>query len=184
MSKSAKHQIALGLSIVFKAFFKLKYRSAVTFGKRVIINHRFKFKGAGRLIIAADANLWAHKEPNEFFTYSPDAVIKIGERTRLNGVGIQCRESVQIGQDCLVGSAVIMDNDFHSLNFEHRNNPAFIKSAPVHIDDKVWLAGQCAILKGVKIGKEAVVGFRAVVASNVPEKTVVAGNPAIVVKNL
>lgn len=184
MNKNTKVKIGLLLSAFFRLYFKLRYGKKIAWGKNVIVNHRFKFAGPGRLVIADEVNLWAHKEPNEFFTYAHDAVIRIGKRTRINGIGVQCRKSVRIGEDCLIGSAVIMDNDFHSVHFEHRNDPAHIKSSEVIIGDGAWLAGQCAILKGVTVGEEAVVGFRAVVAQNVPAKTVVAGNPATVVKKL
>ena len=198
MKKGLKYKIGKGLSGLFRLWFLLRYGSHVSWGKGVIVNHRFKFSGKGKLIIGDDVNLWAHKEPNEFHTYTAEAEIKIGARSRLNGVGIQCRQQVLIGEDCLIGSAVIMDNDFHSVNFEERNGgdggaeaseaantgAAGIKTAPVVIENKVWLAGQCAILKGVTVESEAVVGFRAVVSKDVAMKTVVAGNPAVVVKHL
>lgn len=184
MNNNLKHKIALLLSAFFKSYFKLRYGKKISWGKNVIVNHKFKFGGKGKLIIGDEVNLWAHKEPNEFFTYSTEARIKIGSRTRVNGIGVQCRKSVVIGADCLIGSAVIMDNDFHSIHFEYRNDPQYIKSAEVIIGDRAWLAGQCAILKGVTIGEEAVVGFRAVVSQNVAPKTVMAGNPAMVVKKI
>lgn len=184
MNKALKQTIALYLSFLFKSYFKLRYGKKIQWGKDVIVNHRFKFSGKGRLSIDAGVNLWAHKEANEFHTYSEKALIKLGARSRLNGVGIQCRKEVTIGEDCLIGSAVIMDNDFHSLKFEDRHNPLAIKTAAVKIENKAWLAGQCAILKGVTIGEAAVVGFRAVVSQSVAPKTVVAGNPAMVVKKI
>jgi len=48
----------------------------------------------------------------------------------------------------------------------------------------VWAGGQSAILKGVTIGENSIVGFRAVVTRDVPPNVVVAGNPAGVVKEL
>lgn len=179
-----KKQLALILSIFFKLFYTLRYGNRVSFGKKVIVNHQFKFKGRGRVEIGDDVNLWTHKEPNEFFTYSPQAVIKVGKGCRINGASIQCKTSVTIGEDCLIGSCIIIDTDFHSIHAEKRNDPAFVKSKPIVIQDRVWLAGQSAILKGVTVGEEAVVGFRAVVTKDVAAKTVVAGNPAQVVKTL
>ncbi|MEK7672401.1 MAG: acyltransferase [Patescibacteria group bacterium] len=176
--------IAKILSSVLRAYFKLRFGGRISWGRDVILNHRFKFKGPGKLIIGDEVNMWAHKEANEFLTFSNEAVIKIGKRTRLNGVTVQCRQSVTIGEECLIGSAIIMDNDFHSVYFEKRKDPKAIKSAPVVIGDCVWLAGQCAILKGVNIGTESVVGFRAVVTKDIPAKKVAAGNPAVIVKDI
>lgn len=174
--------IAVFVSALMKAFLRLRHRNRIAWGKGVILNHRFLFRGPGRLVIGDECNLWAHQEPNAFHTYDKDAVIKIGKRCRLNGVSVHCRKTVAFGEDCLAGSAIIMDNDFHSTEFAHRNDPARIKSKPVVIEDRAWLAGQSAILKGVTVGKDAVVGFRAVVTKDVPEGRIVAGNPAEIVK--
>jgi len=48
----------------------------------------------------------------------------------------------------------------------------------------VWLAGQTAVLKGVHIGDNSIVGFRGVVTSDVPPNVIVAGDPARVIKQL
>jgi maltose O-acetyltransferase len=52
------------------------------------------------------------------------------------------------------------------------------------IGDDVWVGNGAMILKGVTIGDRAVVAARAVVTKDVPPDTVVAGNPARVVKTL
>jgi acetyltransferase-like isoleucine patch superfamily enzyme len=160
----------------------LRYRGRVRFGKGVVLNWRFRFRGPGRLEIGDGCNLWAHQEPNAFHTYGKDSVIRIGKNCRLNGVSVHCRKAVTFGGDCLAGSAILMDNDFHSVEFDHRNDPAYIKSKPIVIEDRAWLAGQSAILKGVTVGKDAVVAFRAVVTKDVPEGRIVAGNPAEIVR--
>lgn len=170
------------ISLFCRAFFSLRYGSRIVWGKGITMNYRFRFRGPGKLVIGDGVNLWAHQEPNAFQTYHPDAIISIGDRSRLNGTAIHCRKSVTIGEDGLSGSAILLDNDFHSIIFQTRNDPSAIKVAPIVIGKRVWLGGQCAILKGVTIGDEAVVGFRAVVTRDVPTKMVVAGNPAIVVK--
>ena len=178
MKKTAKKALAARLCLPLKWWYSLASGGRIKFGKNVIVNHRFRFTGKGRLHIGDNAILWAHKEPNEFITFGPDALIEVGARTRLNGLSVQCKKHVSIGADCMVGSSMIMDTDFHSIYFDRRDEPEFVKTWPVIIKDRVWLAGQCAILKGVTVHEEAVVGFRAVVAKDVPAKTVVAGNPA------
>lgn len=176
--------IAKIVSFLLKRLFSLRYHGMVKFGKRIYVNHRFKFFGKGKLIIGNDVNLWAHKEPNEFHTFSGKALIKIGDGCRLNGVTIQSKEAVSIGRNCLIGSAMIMDTDFHSTDFRHRSDPEFVKSKPVTIGNDVWIGGQAAILKGVSVGDKSVIGFRALVTKTVPESVVVGGNPAVVIKNL
>ena len=57
-------------------------------------------------------------------------------------------------------------------------------SAPVIIEDNVWIGQFATILKGVTIGKGSIVATRAVVTKDVPPYTIVAGNPAKVVKKI
>lgn len=118
-------------------------------------------------------------------TYNRDAVIEIGDNTRLNGAGLMATCGITVGRDCMLGSTLILDTDFHSTDLDRRSNPhAKVRSAPVTIGSNVWLAGQTVVLKGVAIGDNSVVGIRSVVTSNVPPNVIVAGNPARLVKQL
>jgi maltose O-acetyltransferase len=179
-----KKLVAKIVSIPLKWIFKIRYFGKVKFGKRIYINHRFKFQGKGKLFIGNDVNLWAHEEWNRFQTFDKNAVIKIGDGCRLNGATIQSKKSVVVGKNCLIGSAMIIDTDFHSTDYRHRNDPKFIESKSIVIGDDVWVAGQSAILKGVHIGDRSVIGFKSLVTKDIPKDVVAAGNPATVVKNL
>ncbi len=57
-------------------------------------------------------------------------------------------------------------------------------AAPIVIEDDVFVGTDALVLKGVTIGEGAVVGAEAVVSQDVPSRTVVAGNPATVVREL
>jgi len=52
------------------------------------------------------------------------------------------------------------------------------------IEDNVWLGGGAILLPGVRVGRNAVVGAGAVVSRSVPADTVVAGNPARVIREI
>lgn len=177
-----KKTIALTISKFLILFQKLRHGNHIKFGRGVILNHRFKFRGKGRLTIEPNANLWAHEEPNRFFTYDKSAHIIVGKNSRLNGLTCHCQKSVIIGQDCLVASASISDTDFHT--FDDPDHILFKnqQSKPVKIGNKAWICGQTTILKGSEIGEGTVVGFRAVVTKKFPANVVVAGNPARIVK--
>lgn len=55
---------------------------------------------------------------------------------------------------------------------------------PIVIGDNVWIGEYASVLKGVTIGTGAIVASHAVVTKDVPPYTIVAGNPARVVKEL
>jgi len=86
-----------------------------------------------------------------------------------------------------------MDHDAHSLLFKNRKNDVVhwqaldwdaVGKAPVSIGDKCWIGAKSIILKGVRIGEGAIVGAGSVVTKNVPPWTIVAGNPARVIREL
>jgi len=58
------------------------------------------------------------------------------------------------------------------------------ESSPIIIEDNVWIGERSTILKGVKIGRGSIIASNSVVTKNVPAYTIVAGNPAVVVKHL
>ena len=121
----------------------------------------------------------------------------IGDFTLLNGALIMAEEKIEIGSYCLVSWNVgIADSDFHPLEpaqrlidaqalapfFEDRPPRPQLKTAPVKIADNVWIGMNAVILKGVTIGENSVVAAGSVVTKSVAPNTVVAGNPAVVVK--
>ena len=88
-----------------------------------------------------------------------------------------------------------MDHDSHALVFSERKDDvqewlrgkkdwSHVKMMPVIIKDKVWLGAKVIVLKGVTIGEGAVVGAGSVVVNDVPPWTLVAGNPARVIRAL
>ena len=166
-------------------WYRLRLGKRVEFGRNFWTNGRLVIRGPGRLIFGDDVNAWCHAEKNVFITYTPEARIEIGSGTRLNGAGMMARAGISIGPHCILGSTLIVDNDFHPLDPRLRHDPrAPICSRVVRVGANVWLGGQSALLKGAAIGENSVVAFRAVVTNPVPANVVVAGNPARVVKRL
>jgi len=113
----------------------------------------------------------------------------IGDGTFIgHGCGFNIGQSIRIGRMCLLATNVqIFDNDGHPIDAAQRRAsmltpPEAIK--PVVIGDEVWIGNGSLILKGVTIGDRSIVGARSVVTKDVPPDTIVAGNPARVVKEL
>lgn len=108
------------------------------------------------------------------------ARLEIGENFYSNlGLEISCAKSIKIGRDVLMGRHVsIRDtNGGHTIA-----STTFTKTAPVIIEDHVWLCDGSSVMPGVKIGAGSVVAAKAVVVEDVPANCLVAGIPAKVVK--
>lgn len=147
-------------------------------------NGHLRLRGPGSIRIGAGANAWARAEANRITTLNPGATVVIGDNVRLNGCDIQSAASVSIGDDCILGSCIIVDTDYHSVEVDRRSPGAKPGVKPISIGRNVWIAGGATVLKGVTIGEDSVVGYGAVVASDIPSGVVVAGNPARVVRTL
>jgi len=73
----------------------------------------------------------------------------------------------------------IQDCDIHKVI---ENGKEKINSKPIIIEDKVWIGKNTLILKGVKLGSGSIIAAGSVVTKDVESKSMVAGNPARVVK--
>jgi acetyltransferase-like isoleucine patch superfamily enzyme len=96
--------------------------------------------------------------------------------------------SVSIGNHVQLANRVVLNGyDGHPLDPLLRargDGPPASGQAPIRIADYAWLANDVTVLRGVSIGRGAVVASCSVVTRDVPELCVVAGNPARVVKQL
>ena len=110
-------------------------------------------------------------------------LLSIGDNS---GVGINARlyGEVTIGKDVMMGPDCVIYTRNHAYSRLDipMDKQGFSEPRKVVIGDDVWICGQVIILPGVTIGDHSVVAAGAVVAKNVPEWAVVAGNPAKVVK--
>jgi maltose O-acetyltransferase len=105
----------------------------------------------------------------------------IGNNVRLNGPIISASNEIRIGNNCRIAPQVyLMDGDFHAVE----DRLAAGKTRPIIIEDDAWLATRCMVLKGVTIGKGAVVAAGAIVTKDVPPYTMVAGIPAKPIKKI
>jgi acetyltransferase-like isoleucine patch superfamily enzyme len=133
----------------------------------------------------------------ELLTFGHGGAIHIGDFCYVGeGTRIWSAESIRIGNNVLISHNVnIFDNDTHPIDdalARHRQFVAIItkghpreinlNEAPVIIEDDALIGCNCIILAGVTIGRASVVGAGSVVTRNVPPYTIVAGNPAKVIR--
>lgn len=158
-------------------------------GKRLRAERLPFIRGDGRMSLGDDVNLSGRSCFYMMRGMPEKPVIDLGNHVFLgNGCTLSAANRIVIGDHCLVSAGVrIHDNDGHPLDAEKRKAGEKIlpeDAAPVIIEENAWIGAQAIILKGVTIGKNAVVGSGAVVTQDVPANTVVAGNPARIVKSV
>ena len=121
-------------------------------------------------------------EPPFYCSYGQN--IHIGDYVYLNYMcTILDNKEVHIGHHVMVGPVVQIYTAAHPLQVEARIRGMEV-AKPIVIEDNVWLGGGAIILPGVSIGRNAVVGAGAVVTRSVPASTIVAGNPARVIREV
>ena len=110
------------------------------------------------------------------------AQVIIGDHVGISGCTISAVTSISIGNYVLLGSGcLITDSDAHPVDPEERRLGGGGKSAPIVIEDDVFIGARAIVLKGVTIGKGSVIGAGAVVSKSIPPYSIAVGNPAKVV---
>jgi len=132
------------------------------------------------------------------FDFGPSARARIGDFTLMNGSRLICDAAIEIGDYCLISwNTVLMDTyrvpaepvSRRTLleSAAHRNPrgvQADLPGRPIRIGNNVWIGFDSCVLPGLSIGDGSIVGARSVVVEDVPPLTVVAGNPARIIRQL
>jgi len=116
-------------------------------------------------------------------SYTPSIIIgdgcKLGKFNSFAAIN-----KIQVGRNVLFAGFVHLTD--HSHGYDDISTPIFtqplISKGPIIIEDECWLGFNCEILSGVTIGKHSIIGARAVVTKDVPPYSIVAGNPAKIIK--
>jgi len=129
----------------------------------------------------------------------------VGNNSFVGGSHLICRNKIVIENNVFIAwGGYVYDHDSHSLDYRDREedivqqlrdyrlgqnfivnkNWDVVNSMPILIKSNAWIGMNCIILKGVTIGEGAIVGAGSVVTKDVPDWTVVGGNPAKIIKVL
>lgn len=131
-------------------------------------------------------------------TETETSSISIGNNVYIGGGTIlDCVASIVIGDDVLISyQGILTDSDNHSIRYSVRKKDladwkcggkhdwGTTQANPIKILKGVWIGARAIILKGVTIGEGAIVGAGSVVTKDVPPYTIVAGNPAKIIREL
>lgn len=158
---------------------RLRLRGARSIGRRVTLRGNPVVSNAGRMTFGDRVRLVSTVARLELVTL-PGGHLEIGDNVFINyGTSLVASAHVKIGNDCLIGTHVqVMDTDFHRVE-DKAWDPT---GEPIIIEERVWLGNRSIVLKGVRVGHDAVVAAGAVVTRNVPPRTLVAGVPAKAVR--
>jgi acetyltransferase-like isoleucine patch superfamily enzyme len=147
-------------------------------GASIVIGEQFKATSNSR------NNPAGVSHPVILSAFGQNAVLKIGDNVGVTGVSINCWNRIEIEQNVMIGAGTaIWDTDFHPTDsLERLVNPGNGKTAPILIKKNTFIGARVLILKGVTIGENCVVAAGAVINKNVPDNSIVYGNPMIIKK--
>jgi acetyltransferase-like isoleucine patch superfamily enzyme len=150
-------------------------------GGRIRIGERCELISSWRRATAATVGA-----PVRLRVFGPGASIDIGDEVQLTGTSVTARSTpIVIGRRVMMApGAVVVDSDFHAhWPLESRySDPGVELDAPVVIEEYAWIGIGSLILKGVRIGRGAIVAAGSVVTKDVPPMCTVAGVPAKVIR--
>lgn len=148
-------------------------------------NNRTRIKVGRYTHIRGELLVFAHGGSIEIGDYC-----YVGESSR-----IWSANNIRIGNRVLIAHNVnIHDNNAHPRDAEERHRQQVhiitkghpteqpgLNEKPVLVSDDAWIGFNATVLKGVTIGKGAIVGACSVVTKDVPDHAIVAGNPAVII---
>lgn len=167
-----------GLSMLLAKWY---LRQCTSLGKLVSVNQKPLIINQGIIHLGDEVRIWSNINKTKIFV-DKAGTLTVGRNSRINGVHLSVSQRVQIGNNVRIAPyCIIIDNDFHKVD-DHFSDEG--NKSPIIIEDDVWVTMNCMIMKGVKIGKGAVIAAGAVVTRDVEPYTVVGGVPAKLIKRL
>ena len=139
-------------------------------------------------IRAVFSNLIGHKVDDSFSLIPPFYTtggenLRVGRNVFINqNCTLYDLGGIDIADDVMIGPNVSLITSSHPLEPSQRR--AFVIAKPIVIERNVWIAAGATILGGVTVGENSVVAAAAVVTKDVPPNTLVAGNPARVIRSI
>jgi len=151
----------IGFPMISKFYMGLNYSTLLNINcnSRLILNNNVRLGPETKIVVDKGGSIF------------------IGENTYFSAENkIVCYNNIRIGNNCAISWGVnIMDNDGKSI--DGRNY-----LGDINIGDECWIGAGATILRNTKIGEGSIVAANAVVKGIFPEKCIIAGNPAKIIK--
>lgn len=178
----------------FKNFLKiLRFKNKIRIGKQSTIHGSIDIRSLDSIIEIGNNCLIE----GNLVTEHDQSQITIGNNVYIGGgTLLDCVLSIIIEDDVLISyDCILADSDNHSIQYSQRKQDladwknkkhdwSTTKSASIKIEQGVWIGARSIILKGVTLGEGAIVGAGSVVTKDVPSYTIVAGNPARIIREI
>jgi acetyltransferase-like isoleucine patch superfamily enzyme/acyl carrier protein len=171
--KAMTYLEALALSPIY-------LRHCTRVGKRARTRGMPFIENLGRIEIGDDFNFVSLFVRSHLVT-GHSGLLEIGNSVNINfGAAISAHEHVQVGDRVRMGPyAIVMDSDYHAAR-DRGEKP----TAPIIIEDDVWLAGRVSVLRGSRIGRGSVITAGSVVSGEIPAGVIAGGVPARVIRRI
>ena len=186
----------------FKRLFFRSSKGILMIGKRVTLRQTH-YLSVGKSFIAQDnceinclsrlgiifgnkvtVGSYAIIRPTNLYGGEPGEGLKVGNNSSIGPYSyIGCSGYIEIGDNVMISPRVSIYSENH--NFDDPHIPMIdqgVTRSFVKIEDDCWIAANSVILAGVVIGKGSVIAAGSVVTKDVPPYSVVAGNPAKILK--
>src|SRR5690606_15656443 len=135
-------------------------RKCTSLGKLISVNQKPLIINQGIIHLGDEVRIWSNINKTKIFV-DKEGILTVGKNSRINGVHLSVSQGVQIGCNVRIAPyCIIIDNDYHKVD-DHFSDDGSKK--PIIIEDDVWITMNCMIMKGVRIGKGAVIAAGAVV---------------------
>ncbi len=175
--------------------------SNIELGRNVYIDssyafRRFRSRQQPGLVMADGSGLYHFLGA---IVTGPEAVVRIGTFTCLNGCSIVAHTRIEIGAFCLIAWRTVVTDELppeageldarralmEAMARDPRRETAPLgRTAPVVIGDNVWIGFDAVVCGGVTIGRGSIVGCKTIVTQDVPPYSLAAGSPCRVVRSL
>lgn len=170
------------------------YLHEVKIGKNYKINGQIYFSNYGSIAIGDDFQANSGRDYNPIggdtilrIIVRKNAIVHIGNNVGISNSTIYAEREVIIGNNVMIGGGCkIWDTDFHSIDpiIRTSGNDTDKKVRPINICDYAFIGSGSIILKGVRIGRNAVIGAGSVVSKDIPDDEIWGGNPARLIRKL
>lgn len=174
-----------------RLLFRLK---GVTFGQNMTIQGKVSLIGEGKITIGDNFYMSSGNHVNPISSNlqgsilidNPRAEIHIGDNVGMSSTRMWIHDRLEIGNNVKIGAGVLLiDTDSHPIDYKlRRTSNEGVMSAPITIEDDVWIGAHSIVLKGVTIGARSIIGAGSVVTKSIPSDCIAAGNPCKVIRKL